>query len=83
MIDRLEAAVRLDHGQEHLIRAPIAGGAVGELEAAKIEGAGFLHGLDHGLPGEVATDFFQRRDDRAANKVALKRDEAWLSVGRD
>ena len=45
-----------------MIRAPIAGVAVGELEAAKIEGAGFLHGLDRGLPGEVTTDLFQRRD---------------------
>src|SRR4030081_635123 len=50
-LDCLEPAARLIHGQEHLIRAPIAGEAVGELEAPEIEGAGFLHGLDQGLPG--------------------------------
>src|SRR6202022_4262971 len=76
-IDRLEAAVGLDHGQEHLIRAPIVGGAVGELEAAEIQGAGFLHGLDQGLPCGIAADLFQCGDDRTANQVALQRDEAW------
>src|SRR5207302_6110250 len=72
VIDRLEAAVRLDHGEEHVIRAAIAGVAVGELEPAEIQGAGFLYGLDQGCPGGFATDLFERCDDRTADKVALK-----------
>ena len=80
-IDRLEASVRLDHGQEHLIRTPIAGGAVGQLETAEIERAGFLHGLGQRLPGGLAADLFERGDDRPPGHVALKRDEARLGVG--
>ena len=72
VIDRLEAAVRLDHGEEHVIRAAVAGGAVGELEATEIDRAGFLHRLDQRLPGRFAIDLFERRDDRPTNKVALK-----------
>src|SRR3954466_2649690 len=78
--DGLEAAIRLDHGQKHLIRSPIAGGAVGELEAAEVEGAGFLHALDQTLSGNITIDLFEPRDDRAADKVALERNEAGLSV---
>src|SRR5436190_16230310 len=80
-IDRLETSVRLDHGQEHLIGAAIAGCAIREREAAEIEAAGVLHGVDQGLPGGLAIDLFERRDDGAADKVALERDEARLRIG--
>jgi len=36
-IDRLEAAVVLDDGQEHVLRAAIAGLTVSELDAAEVE----------------------------------------------
>src|SRR5437660_1208846 len=81
-LDCLEAAVRLDHSQEHLIRAPIAGGAVNELEASEVEGAGFLHGFDQSLSGRFAIDLFERCDDRATDKIALKGNEAGLGIGR-
>src|SRR5688572_5061567 len=81
-VDRLEAAVRLNHGQEHFIGAAVAGGAVGELEAAEIEAAGFLHGVDHGLAGEVAINLLERCGNRTADEVTLERNEAGLRVGR-
>src|SRR4051812_44397316 len=81
-IDRLEAAVGLDHGQKHLIRATVVGGAVAELEATEIHGAGFLRGLDQALPRGIAADLFERRDDGAADQVTLQRDEAGLRIRR-
>src|ERR1700692_1772176 len=57
--DRLEGAVGLNHGEEHLIRAAVAGCRIGELEAAEVEAAALLHGFDEGLPGGLAVDLLE------------------------
>src|SRR5829696_631564 len=67
--DRLEGAVRLDHGQEDLVQPPIVVRPIGEPRAAEVEGAGLHDGVEERLAGGFAVDPLERRGDETADHV--------------
>src|SRR3546814_952956 len=74
-LHRLEAAVRLDDGQEHLVHALVVVRAVGQRDHAEVEAAGVPDRFQEGIARDVTLHLRAGGDSDAADDVAFERDE--------
>src|SRR5262249_48555200 len=82
-LDRLERAVALDDGHEDLVEALVVVRTVGHLQAADVERASLLDGLEKALAGRLGAGLLERGDCQPPHQVAFERDEIRLRpVGR-
>src|SRR3546814_18086606 len=74
-LHRLEAAVRLDDGQEHLVHALVVVRAVGQRDPAEVEAAGVPDRFQEGIARDVTLHLREGGDSDAADAVAFERAE--------
>src|SRR5882724_7153623 len=80
-VDRLEGAVGLNHGHEHLVHAFVLFRAKRHRQAANVELSGVLDDLDEAVAGRARPGLVQRRDREAPDQIALERHELRLGLG--
>src|SRR3546814_8035038 len=67
-LHRLEAAVRLDDGQEHLVHALVVVRAVGQRDPAEVEAAGVPDRFQEGIARDVTLHLREGGDSDAADR---------------